>query len=95
MEQITDILAVFFLGTILLLPVAALSSRFALKPLIELLRRHLPKEELEAQLAAQARRLDLLETELQTVHDSLRALASGAEFERRLAAGRKPQDRAG
>ncbi len=95
MEQLTDILAVFFLGAILLLPVAALSSRFALKPLIELLRRHLPREELEAQLGAQARRLDLLETELQTVHDSLRALASGAEFERELAAARNPPETGG
>ncbi len=95
MEQLTDILAVFFLGTIVLLPVAALSSRYALKPLIELLRRHLPREELEAQVAAQAQRLDLLEAELQTMNDSLRGLASGAEFERRLAAGRTPEEARG
>ena len=84
--EVAEAITVFFLGAIILAPVAAVSIRFAIKPVVSLLSRKFAAEDLGSEVAAQARRIEVLENDLAEVHDSLRALSTAAEFDRRLSA---------
>ncbi len=84
--EVAEAITVFFLGAIIFAPVAAVSARFAMKPVISLLSRRFGAQDLGAEVAAQARRIAVLEQELAEVHDSLRALTTAADFDRRLSA---------
>ena len=84
--EIPEAVAAFFVGAIVLMPVAAISVRFALKPLLALLRQRVGSADTTAQLAEQSRRIGLLEAELADLHDSVKALTAAADFDRRLAA---------
>ncbi len=86
MEHVAEAFTVFFLGAILLAPVAALSARFAMKPLISLLGRRLATQDLAAQVSEQNRRIEVLEGELAAMHESVKTLTAAAEFERQLSA---------
>ncbi len=85
MEHFADAIAAFFLGSIILMPVAALSARFAMKPIVALLTRRTASEDVLAQVAQQARRIELLESELAAMNESLKRLAAATEFQRELA----------
>ena len=84
--DIAEAVSVFFLGAIILAPVAALSARFAMKPVISLFNRRFATEELAASVADQARRIDLLESELASLNEAMRSLSAASEFQRQLAA---------
>ncbi len=86
MESFADALAAFFLGSIILAPVAAISARFALKPIIALMSRRLVTDEATVRLAEQGKKIELLEAELAAMHESMKRLSAAAEFERQLAA---------
>ncbi len=86
MEHIAEAITVFFLGAIVLAPVAALSARFAMKPLVSLLSRRLAAEDLGAKVSEQNRRIELLEGELATMHDAVRRLTAASDFARQLSA---------
>jgi hypothetical protein len=86
MEDFAGVVAVFFLGAIILAPVAALSARFAMKPVIALYTRRLAADDLATEVSEQARRIEALEAELADMQDSVKALTTATEFERRLAA---------
>ncbi len=83
-EHLAEAITVFFVGAIILAPVAALSARFALKPILALLSRRLPADEVAAQVAQQGRRIELLESELAAMNESMKRLAAAAEFQREL-----------
>ncbi len=85
MEPFADAIAAFFLGSIILAPVAALSARFAMKPIIALLSRRAATDELTVQVAEQGHKIELLEAELAAMHESMKRLAAAAEFQRELA----------
>ncbi len=89
MEQYTEFLLVFFAGAILLAPIGALSARFAMKPIIALLGRRLAADDVGAQVAQQGRRIELLESELAAMNESMKRLAAATEFQRELAAPRR------
>jgi hypothetical protein len=84
MENIAEAVTVFFLGAIILAPVAALSARFAMKPMIALFSRRMAGEQVTAQVAEQGRRIELLESELAAMHESMKTFLAAAEFERQL-----------
>ncbi len=84
-EHLAEAITVFFAGAIILAPVAALSARFALKPILALLGRRVAADEVVAQVAQQGRRIELLESELAAVNESLKRLAAASEFQRELA----------
>ncbi len=86
MNHIADAVAAFFLGAIFLAPVAALSARFAMKPLVSLFSRRLATLDLAAQVSEQSRRIEVLEGELAAVHESVKTMAAAAEFQRQLSA---------
>ncbi len=85
MGHVVEALSVFFLGAIILAPVAALSARFAMKPLIALFSRRIVGDQLTAQVTEQARRIDLLESELAATQEAVKALTVATEFEHQLA----------
>jgi hypothetical protein len=79
--ELTGLFAVVFGGSIILVPILALSARFALKPLIEAV----VKARERPDAALQDRRIALLEAELDQVNTQLRQLQEGEEFRRQLA----------
>ena len=81
-EEFAAILALLFAGTIVLVPVLALSARFALKPMIEALAR-LKQSGQESLL--QDRRIALLEAEVHNMGAALQQYAEAEEFRRQLA----------
>ncbi len=85
MEQFADALAAFFLGSIILAPVAAISARFAMKPIIALMTRRLTTDEMTLRVAQQGHKIELLEAELTAMHESVKRLSAATEFERQLA----------
>jgi hypothetical protein len=84
--EVAEAITVFFAGAIVLLPVAAISARFAMKPLLALLNRKFAADDLGPQVLAQAERIETLEAELAEMQSSLRALSAAADFDRRLSA---------
>ncbi len=90
MEHAAEAILVFFVGAIVLAPVAALSARFAMKPLVALFTRRMATEDVRSQLSEQGRRIELLENELAAMHESMKALRAATDFERQLSGG-KPE----
>ncbi len=72
-----------------LIPIAGLTARFALKPIVESIAR---LKEVQAgtssgNLALLDQRLSLLEQQMQSVEGSLKHLTDAREFDRQLASG--------
>jgi hypothetical protein len=80
--ELTSALAVLFAGATVLVPVVALSARFALKPLIEARARVLLGSNADV---TQDRRIALLEAELQNVQGTLQQMVEAEDFRRQLA----------
>jgi hypothetical protein len=97
MGDLTGIIAVTGGILLFLIPVAGLTARFALKPLIESVTRALQARQGAGggdALAAVERRLASLEQEVSSLRSDLHRIGDAKEFDRRLAAG-SPVDAAG
>lgn len=81
---IAAVLAVIFAGITILVPVLALTIRFALRPLIDSWVRLKQSPDTDQERALIGRRLDLLEAELQHVQHSVKEIAEGQDFQRQL-----------
>jgi hypothetical protein len=81
---LVPIAAIFVGGLIILLPLAGLVARFALKPLVQAYveARDGPRAGEQVQLLES--RMSLLEEQVQRLERSYDRLAEGAEFQRRL-----------
>ena len=89
-EAIIAALAIFLGMMVVLIPIAGLTARFALKPLMEALRSY---RELQGENQAQQlveRRMALMEEQIHSMDRSIRELLEESEFRRDLEAG-KPQ----
>lgn len=87
-ETIVATLAIFLGMMVVLIPIAGLTARFALKPLMEALRSY---RELQGENQAQQlieRRVALMEEQMHSMDRSLRELLEESEFRRDLEAGR-------
>ncbi len=89
MENFANAVAAFFFGSIILAPVAALSARFAMKPIIALLARRTVTDETTVHLAEQGHKIELLEAELAAMHESMRRLTAATEFQQELTGPQK------
>jgi hypothetical protein len=81
-------LAIFLGMMVILIPIAGLTARFALKPLMEALRSY---RELQGDNQAQQlleRRMSLMEEQLHSVDRSMRELLEESEFRRDLESGK-------
>ena len=82
-------LAIFMVMMAILIPIAGLTARFALKPLMEALKSY---RELQGENQAQQlveRRLALMEEQMHSMDRSIRELSEESEFRRDLESGRQ------
>jgi hypothetical protein len=90
-EAIIAALAIFLGMMVVLIPIAGLTARFALKPLMEALRSY---RELQGDNQAQQlveRRMALMEEQMHSMDRSIRELTEESEFRRDLESGRQKQ----
>lgn len=83
-ENITGLVAVLLGTAIVLIPVLALSARFALKPVIEAIIRLRQSQGAAQDSAVQDRRISLLEAEVQNLQQAIHSLTEAEDFRRRL-----------
>jgi hypothetical protein len=81
---IASIVVAVFAGAALLVPILALSARFALKPVMETWIRLRQSETTDQDKILQDRRIALLEAEVQTLHQLVQQRLEVHEFERKL-----------
>ena len=87
-ETIVAALAIFLGMMVVLIPIAGLTARFALRPLMEALRSY---RELQGENQAQQlieRRMALMEEQVHSMDRSIRELLEESEFRRDLEAGK-------
>ena len=82
--ELTGLLAVFFGGLTILTPMLAISTRFALKPLLETMARLRQTQTADEVRALHTRRIELLESEVEHLRRALRTHVDGQEFDRLL-----------
>lgn len=82
--DVTEIVAVVLGLSVVLIPIAGLTARFALKPVVEAFGRLGEHRGLEETVAILERRLDLLEAQNESMDRSIRRIADAVEFDRKL-----------
>lgn len=80
-----DIIAILMIGLIVFVPVAGVTMRLALKPLIDSVIRVAEMRRSTQEVALLEKRLALVEQELASVRGEVREVSAQAEFYRRLA----------
>ena len=85
LRGLTGLTAVLLIGGTVLVPVLALSVRFALKPVVDAWVRIRQETGGSArEMALQDRRMALMEVEIQNLQRTVQELADGDDFRRRL-----------
>ena len=87
------IIAIVMGVSIILIPVAGITARFALKPTVEAFARLFEHKGLEDTVEILERRMRRLETQMQSMDQSLGRIADAVEFDRELHGGRGRRDR--
>jgi hypothetical protein len=85
--DLTAIVSIVMGVSVVLIPVAGLTARFALKPLVESLAKVNEVRGVEETVAITERRVALLEQQLEVMESSVRSLEEGREFDRALQSG--------
>ena len=80
-----DIVAIIMFGLIVFVPVAGLTARIALKPLIDSLIRIAEVRRSSQEMTLLEKRLALVEQELASVRGEVQEVSAQADFYRRLA----------
>ena len=93
MDDFVEIIAVTGGILIVLVPIAGLTARFALKPLIESVTAAMRAR--QGEVPGVERRMAQLEEEVAALRGELRRVSDGAAFERRLAESSSEPSRAG
>lgn len=86
--DLTEIVAVVMGVSIVLIPVAGLTLRFAIKPVVEAIGRSLESHGLEDTVGVLERRMEIIERQLESTDTSVARLAEAVEFQKELQAGR-------
>lgn len=89
--DVTGIVAIVMGMMVVLIPIAGLTARFALKPIAEAVARMREGQGSNQQLAVMEQRLSLLEQQLNGVESDVRRLEEYSEFDRELRASRSPE----
>lgn len=93
--DLTGVIAVVMGMMVVLIPIAGLTARFALKPIAEAVARMRDAQGSNQQLALMEQRLSLLEQQLTGMELDVRRIEEYAEFDRELRAGAKRPEIAG
>jgi hypothetical protein len=94
MDDFIEVIAVTGGILIVLVPIAGLTARFALKPLIESVTAAMRVRQ-GGEVAGMERRMAMLEEEVAGLRGDLRRVSDGAAFDRSLAASSPETPRAG
>jgi hypothetical protein len=89
--DLTALVAVIMGTSIVLIPVAGLTARFALKPLVESLSKGWEHKGLEDTVAVSERRIAFLEQQVESMEGTVRHLEEAQNFDRQLRAGEAPE----
>ena len=81
------IIAIVMGVSIVLIPVAGITARFALKPTVEAFAKLFEHKGLEDTVAILERRMSLLETQMESMDTSLNRIAEAVEFDYELRRG--------
>jgi hypothetical protein len=82
--DITAIVAIVMVMLVVLIPVAGLTARFALKPIVEAIARGRAGQADDPETSLLQQRIALLEQQLQSVEASLVRISDEREFHRQL-----------
>lgn len=93
--DLTEIVAIVLGMSVVLIPVAGLTARFALKPLVESLGKVNEVRGVEETVAITERRVALLEQQLEAMDATVRHLEAGDSFDRALKRGAPAQEKGG
>lgn len=85
--DLTAIVAIIMGMLVILIPVAGITARFALKPTVEALAKLFEKQGLEDTVGILEQRMSLLESQMESMEASLRRIADVVEFDHELRSG--------
>lgn len=85
--DLTAIVAIVMGVSIILIPVAGITARFALKPTVEAFARLFEHRGLDESVRVLEQRMSLIESQMDSMDHSLRRIAETAEFDRELERG--------
>lgn len=85
--DLTEIVAIVMGLSVVLIPIAGLTARFALKPLVESLSKVNEVRGVEETVAITERRVALLEQQLEAMESTVRHLEESRNFDRALESG--------
>ena len=88
-ELLIPILGILMGGLMFLIPIAGLTARFAIKPIMEAIAKGRDASGTNRELAVLEQRVALLEQQYQSLETSVERLGEVKEFERRLTTGPK------
>ena len=83
-EEVAMVVAAFFMGLAILVPVLAISARFALKPVMESWMKLKQTHTTDEEKIMQDRRIALLEAEIHSLQQVVQHQAEAREFDRAL-----------
>lgn len=89
--DLTAVIAVIMVFSIVLIPIIGLTARFALKPTVEALSKVFEKQGMDEALRILERRIALLETETDALQAAVQRLDETSSFDQQL---RQPSDEA-
>jgi hypothetical protein len=92
--DLTAIVAIILGMLTILIPIAGLTARFALKPLVESMARLFDNRTVENTVEITERRVALLESQVESLEQTVKDLRDGREFDRQLQSP-TPADRIG
>ena len=85
--DLTVIVAIVMGISVVLIPVAGLTARFALKPAMDAMAKLFERQGTEETVRVLQQRMALLETQMESMDQSLRRIAEATEFHRELGSG--------
>jgi len=85
--DLTAIIAVIMVFSVVLIPIIGLTARFALKPTVEALSKVFEKKGMDETLMILERRIALLETELDNLQNAMHRLEEVSSFDHQLRGG--------
>jgi len=85
--DVTAIVAIIMVFSVVLVPIIGFTARFALKPLVEALSGFFERKAVEETVAVLERRMAFMEQQLEGLQDSVDRLAEVSDFHRELGRG--------
>jgi len=91
-EYMVGLVAVVMMFLVVLIPVAGLTARFALKPAIESLNSLMEQKTTDEAARMLERRMSLVEQQLQHLEQSMERLEEAQSFDRQLRGGKEDRE---